>query len=76
IKRKFKIKNTTGYSLNALTDYEVSDTQAYYWLIDADTGKLLIHDSRYIKNQDADKDNIADIMNDFLEAIPGKYNCM
>lgn len=63
---------TAVLTLGTVSIYPVSNITAYYWLIDANTGETILGDSRYLKGENIDEDNINDILLDFVKIIPPK----
>lgn len=52
--------------------YAVSTLNAYYWMIDSETGQTILGDERFIKGEDISEENILDILMDFVEVIPSR----
>lgn len=65
---------TALFTLGTVSVYSISATLTSYWLIDIETGETILSDQRYLEGEDTDRDNIREILMDFLKVIPPKYN--
>lgn len=65
---------TALFTLGTVSVYSVSYTLATYWIIDVKTGETILSDKKYLQGENTDKNNVVEILMDFLKVIPAKIN--